>query len=50
MASLYAIPYNGTTMTGCDSLTENCHQYYDVDPSLQFPFPSYVANILSPAT
>ena len=30
MTSLYAVPYNGTTMTGCDSLTENCNIYYEV--------------------
>ncbi|PMD36893.1 putative ammonium transporter [Hyaloscypha variabilis F] len=29
MTSLYAVPYNGTTMTGCDSLTENCNIYYE---------------------
>jgi len=48
MASLYAIPYNGTTMTGCDSLTENCNQYYEVHPPSRCL--SYVANIFSPAT
>jgi hypothetical protein len=30
MASIYAVPYNGTTATGCDSLTENCNIYYEV--------------------
>lgn len=30
MSSIYAIPYNGTTMAGCDSLTEDCNIYYEV--------------------
>jgi hypothetical protein len=30
MASIYAIPYNGSSETGCDSLTENCNIYYEV--------------------
>ncbi|TVY47321.1 Ammonium transporter [Lachnellula occidentalis] len=29
MSSIYAIPYNGTIATGCDSLTENCNLYYE---------------------
>ncbi|KAH8815554.1 ammonium transporter AmtB-like domain-containing protein [Xylogone sp. PMI_703] len=28
-ASLYAVPFNGTGETGCDSLTENCNIYYE---------------------
>lgn len=30
MASLYAIPYNGTNAAGCDSLTDNCNMFYEV--------------------
>jgi hypothetical protein len=36
MASLYAIPYNGTEPTGGDSLTENLNQYYEVKLYLKF--------------
>jgi Amt family ammonium transporter len=44
MSSIYAIPYNGTTMQGCDSLTENCNQYYEV--SLLLPESSARADTL----
>jgi hypothetical protein len=30
MASLYAVPYNSTGMTGRDSLTENLNIYFEV--------------------
>lgn len=30
MASLYAIPYNGTEPTGGDSLTTNLNEFYEV--------------------
>jgi hypothetical protein len=51
MASLYAVPYNGTGETGCDSLTENCNIYYEVrfSPPLT-PTSCKKANTHSPAT
>jgi Amt family ammonium transporter len=43
MTSIYAVPYNGTTMTGCDSLTEDCNIYYEV-PSPPSPLSKLFPN------